>query len=1348
MPRNIRWDESVKENALNLVEALLKQADNEFDDLELKAAVDVEWLTENKLRVTGKEKQKRRNREQIVEVGTRKEHLVKLVEKAGKRLKLPKPKEESNNSQQERKLEEVQTALDCLKELGVREPKKAADTKGYWKFTLTLKHQTATREENLEVVKQKWKEQPKTNSLETSSTTSIQVTEKSIDWRDVCRAMLEKQKQLTTNRLMRADEMLFDISQICVDLALVERKQQDKRSEDDNPARSQSYKPDYEETQKLEYEDFLTKALKSEQSKKLAIIGEPGAGKTTLLQRIAFWILDNTDDLPIWIPLGNFPNPAPKFKDYLLNDWLEDAFPSVTPKIKDEFQELLMAGKVWLLLDGVDEMAAKSGSPLTVIANRIVGWCSCLRVVLTCRLNVWEANPYSLNGFQTYRTLEFSEEKVEEFIKACFQNRRGAIHCAPELGIQLQQALNQPGKERIKDLVRNPLRLTLLCSTWHLREGKLPDTKAELYQQFVEEVYRWQDKEKEVSTIMPEEREQLNAKLQELAVAAIDNETNRFCLRQKFVKHVFQDNSLFQLALEVGWLNQVGVDAKNPHQPVYAFFHPTFQEYFAALAIADWDFFLPRAHDNDNPKPVSERYRIFEPQWKEVILLWLGREEVEKEQKDEFIKALVEFQDGFCNSYMDYSCRAYSYRAYFLAADGIAEFSNCNFADEIVRQLVNWGLGYFNKQKWHRLYDNHSLEKEAIALLSMTHRTKLIAALCELIGNTQDEYTRKVAVYSLGEIASGNPNNLNAINVLVKLIDNSQDKFPRLLYAAESLEKIDSGNPYAIAALIKLFCNTYYDYYYQTPYEYIYCRAKQSLEEIDPGNPRAIAALVELIKDAQDKDIRWEAERILWRISSGNPIAIEALVELIKNAQDEDIRTKAAWSLEKISSSNPTAIEALVELIRNAKDESTRLLATWSLGAIDPDNPTASAALVELIRNAQDEHIRTKAAGLLGAIDPDNPTASAALVELIRNAQDEHIRTEAAWSLGAIGSGNPTAIMALVELTKNAQDKHIRTKAAWSLGEIGSGNSEAITALAELIGNAQDEDIRDRAAWSLEKIGSGNSEAIAALVELIKNAQDKFIRQQAVEILGKIGSGNPEAIAALVELIKNAQDESTQLLAAWNLEKIDPGNRVLIPALVELIGNAQDKFIRQQAVEILGKIGSGNSMAIGALIELIGKAQDESTQLLAAWGLEKIDPGNPEVIPALVELIGNAEDKSTCRQAAACLETILEEAKMADLEEAKMAEVVPAVRNYFLYTLAFTNDSERYFYCSKVIKYCTQNMTYPAFYQAWNSPSTTLGIPKKNQATLLWFFFLMGLILLLVFLGVVWVFIRRCYELS
>jgi hypothetical protein len=129
--RNIGWNESVEQNVLSLVEALLSQADDELDDLELKAVVDVTWVTENKLRVTGKEvKQASGKKARVVEVGTKQEHLVKLIKQSGKSLKLPKQKEESGSTQQDRKLQAVQTALDCLKELRVREDEKSAKNQG------------------------------------------------------------------------------------------------------------------------------------------------------------------------------------------------------------------------------------------------------------------------------------------------------------------------------------------------------------------------------------------------------------------------------------------------------------------------------------------------------------------------------------------------------------------------------------------------------------------------------------------------------------------------------------------------------------------------------------------------------------------------------------------------------------------------------------------------------------------------------------------------------------------------------------------------------------------------------------------------------------------------------------------------------------------------------------------------------------------------------------------------------------------------------------------------------------------------------------------------------------------
>jgi predicted NACHT family NTPase len=45
-----------------------------------------------------------------------------------------------------------------------------------------------------------------------------------------------------------------------------------------------------------------------------------------------------------------------------------------------------------------------------------------------------------------------------------------------------ERSLNEAGKERLKDMVKNPLRLALLCNTWNLwqEQGGLPDTKAKL----------------------------------------------------------------------------------------------------------------------------------------------------------------------------------------------------------------------------------------------------------------------------------------------------------------------------------------------------------------------------------------------------------------------------------------------------------------------------------------------------------------------------------------------------------------------------------------------------------------------------------------------------------------------------------------------------------------------------------------------------------------------------------------------------------------------------------------------------------------------------------------------------
>ncbi|HLO86068.1 MAG TPA: NACHT domain-containing protein [Nostocaceae cyanobacterium] len=612
------------------------------------------------------------------------------------------------------------------------------------------------------------------------------------DWRDICHSMLDKWKSLTSNRLMKSDTMTFNIDDIDVSLALVQRKQADKRFGDDNPTQSQSYQPAYQEGEELKYQQFLEQVLKSEQNKKIVIIGEAGAGKTTLLQKIAFWILKNNLGLPIWISLGSLPTPTPKFQDYLLNDWLQYAVFSLTQQIKSEFEELIKTGKIWLLLDGVDEMAVNSGSPLTEISNRLTAWSQGLNLILTCRLNVWEANPYSLNNFKAYRTLQFNQDQVEKFIQDGFQKSN------PELGVKLLNALNQPGKERIKDLVKNPLRLMMLCSAWEHLKGNLPDTKAELYQHFVDQVYRWKEDEFKIAF---DTRKKLDEKLKELALKSLDNQNNRFWLTKEFIEDVFKDSSLFKLAEDINWLNKIGIDEErlNP-QELYAFYHPTFQEYFAALAIDDWDSFLPREHidkpveDKDNPGQYK-CYRIFEPQWKEVILLWLGRKDNNIEaQKNDFINKLISFNDN-CGDF-------YKYRASFLAAAGISEFSsfNSSCADILVSDVIKLAFGYIEYHEFRYLRFLKPITEGAELALQETDKKRAIKELIDFLKLVEEEQPFLIEVARF--LLKIDPTNSYAIKALTKILSKG-------IYGIEAAFLLLESNPDNVDA--RKFCTKEYE---------------------------------------------------------------------------------------------------------------------------------------------------------------------------------------------------------------------------------------------------------------------------------------------------------------------------------------------------------------------------------------------------------------------------------------------------------------------------------------------------------------------------------------------------------
>jgi DNA replication protein DnaC len=505
------------------------------------------------------------------------------------------------------------------------------------------------------------------NELYPSLETTVQ-EQNEIDWLKICQTKLEdQQKQIRKN----ASEMEFELDFPPVPLGLVERKHQQRR--DENVDRRDVNQLEKEVIAKIyEHNDFLEQVINQNpagKNKHIAIVGEPGAGKTTLLTAIASYIKNENKELPIFISLGSLQGMT--LEEYILKKWLPDTMGSVditpTSEIEEQLKTRFYKGGVWLLLDGVDEMGESSPTAaLNKISQALTDWLGKARVVLTCRLNVWDANPIhnDLSGFDTYKTQEFNPEQIDKFIEEWFK-------CDNKIqrGEELKTKLREPGKERIRELVTNPLRLCLLCQIFYQdKHGELPETKAGLFDLYAKYFYYWKfTPETQELRDSPELQKELHQALGKLALAGI-NGNARFRMNKNLVVEVMTER-LFKLARDVGWLNLVDRD-------VYAFFHPNFQEYFAALVIDDWHDFLNHVPNN----PEEGIYRIFEPRWEEVILLWFGIGYVKNEYKEEFIKEICNFMD--INNQEFILKFSYRSKAYSLVRDAIVEFQDCSLNQE------------------------------------------------------------------------------------------------------------------------------------------------------------------------------------------------------------------------------------------------------------------------------------------------------------------------------------------------------------------------------------------------------------------------------------------------------------------------------------------------------------------------------------------------------------------------------------------------------------------------------------------------------------------------------------------
>jgi len=997
----------------------------------------------------------------------------------------------------------------------------------------------------------------------------------SLNWWEICSSMWQyQQKQQQIRR--KATEMGFEVK-VYVPLGLVERKQQQRRSgiieteqihQLEQEAITQSGIIETEQIHQLEQEaitqiykhqEFLDDIIgqkPKDQDQHIAIIGEPGAGKTTLLDRIATYIKDNTQNLLICIPLANLQGRP--LKTYILKEWLPKAialsYPELDPEsLEKTFQHRLNQGEVWLLLDGADEGKLSLAEIQTELSNFVK-----IRVVLTCRTNVWDIYVNNqLIEFKTYKTQDFKLEQIDQFIQGWFEQAKDEIR-----GKELQAKLKEPQRDRIRQLVTNPLRLALLCQIFYKdKNAELPETKAGLYEQFVRYFYEWKPAITGIDWgTQSQLQDELHQGLGKLAIAGLDS-NYRYRLPLSLIK-TEMDDKLFKLAWDLGWLTLVEREEKTDEE-VYAFYHPTFQEYFAALVIDDWrKEFLN--HVPHNPKLGI--YRIFQPQWKQVILFWLGRKNVDDNEKEKFIESLVYFEDG-CNGF-------YWYKTYFLAANGMAEFHNFSKGKEIVTQVVNWAFMNNNTQILE------SIKGESRKILLETNNNLAIFRLLEISEQTSS-YLLSRRFFS-------------------------------------TFQKICFGNqPYIIDELTKLLRKN-------KQYKYKCCELLKLIALMGNGNNAAIKEisnfideLKKLIEDEKNHLIEEdgvqyckyqntliEAARTLGIIDFNNFKAIRILIELSKRCNNEALKAISEIHCE----SDDNIVNVLIDIINQNDDCNSKINSLQALAKLQPNHSILVPELLNIITPTLEEiALRDRSAKILQQSEynfEENEYLELEFVylELPIMQGFEKNRKIALDALEEICKNNPhqqtNIIYELFELIYQCSDRTVIQEIIKSLARMG--NHPIIIARFEKMLESKSK-FNDytllTVAEGLKQIDRENQKDSQTLVEML-DSKDKTLCILASNILGKLEIKEDDAIRALENKIESTDNSNIQVKVKliYNLSLLIP-NHDLVNST---IGNIHFNDLTEEEILTLAyhlsKIKEAKNILFNKLLELTF-AKDSSKKL-------------------------------------------------------------------------------------------------------------------------------------------------------
>jgi formylglycine-generating enzyme required for sulfatase activity len=233
-----------------------------------------------------------------------------------------------------------------------------------------------------------------------------------------------------------------------------------------------------------------------QQNDGLIILGDPGAGKTTFLKYLALQMATGAETrLPVLVPLSAYANVLAE-RDVRLDDFMADYFHDLGLDIplKPMLHQALKKGGAVVMLDGLDEV--KEISRRDTVVRRVVDFYTFHRpagnkFLLTSRIIGYREVRPTAAGLAECTLVDFDDKEIAAFVDrwtaAIEKAARGETQVATQEANRERQELllaiqHNPGVRR---LAANPLLLTILALM--KRQGvRLPERRVELYQKYVE----------------------------------------------------------------------------------------------------------------------------------------------------------------------------------------------------------------------------------------------------------------------------------------------------------------------------------------------------------------------------------------------------------------------------------------------------------------------------------------------------------------------------------------------------------------------------------------------------------------------------------------------------------------------------------------------------------------------------------------------------------------------------------------------------------------------------------------------------------------------------------------------